>query len=164
MTKPKFDPCPPKYLTSDQIKDRELKRLLKSIEDNKPKGGWPKLDPVFKEHWLEVLERPADDGGYLKGIRTLIEPAREGNHRFCCIGVAFNEMILLGKLGPTQDWNTRANNPSEDFVQPIRDQSYLPDRFGLKIGLTHAVQEALAKLNDRFKDWGPVIQFIKDEL
>lgn len=110
------------------------------------------IDPAFKRRWLRALETPPDEGGYLKGTGYLVKSTNRGD-RFCCLGVAANELI---KTGEVSDWDAHY----------LSAATMLPPAVSQLIGITDSEQDDLANLNDdnpsdRFRK---AITYIKEKL
>lgn len=115
------------------------------------------MDKTFKRRWLRALRKPVSQGGYRKGTGALVN----SNDQFCCLGVAFNEMILAGMVDG--DWYTA---PHAGHVGPMVGRNFLPIPLLDRIGLTDRQQHVLAEINDadpkdRFKG---AIKYIEENL
>lgn len=96
------------------------------------------MDADFKRRWLRALQKPVSQGGYRKGTGTLVTD----HDGFCCLGVAFNEMIKAGLVDG--DWTTRPHDGQE-----MSKRNYLPGPVLDAIGLSDRQQHELANINDQ---------------
>jgi hypothetical protein len=102
------------------------------------------IDPEFKEKWLEKLQ----DGSYEKGRHQL----RNLDNTYCCLGVACD---ILDPNG----WKKL-----EHYWKHSREITSMSTTLSRKIGLTIAEQGDLTDLNDNNETWGPVIDYIRENL
>jgi hypothetical protein len=104
------------------------------------------IDPEFKEKWIKALEKD-----YKKGTSRL----RIDDDHFCCLGVACD------LIDPSR-WNVVSTISGKWRFD--RDGAFIPTIYAYKIGLTLRQQGELVNLNDTHETWGPVIDYIRENL
>ena len=97
-----------------------------------------KMDPEVKAKWLEALR----SGEYTQGRLTL---HNRMSNEYCCLGV----------LCHVQDPESLDNMP----IATMRAEK-VPDKFAA--GLTHVRQRHLAKMNDKYKNFNFIADYIEE--
>lgn len=107
------------------------------------------MDSKFKARWIRALQKPVDQGGYIKGrgslVQTVIKDGQEQD-RFCCLGVAVDLLVQDGTI--PEGWDKKHRTSWGSTSAPMEVQALLPHDIRDAIGLADSDQRRLATIND----------------
>lgn len=120
---------------------------------------YKKMDPMWKQTWVDALRTPVEEGGYLQGRGALVHliPSKyydemqgrfvdvevPDDHQFCCLGVLKNLLVQEGY----GSWTDRTV-PDNPFSLVYEDAGELSDEDMALVGLAPNAMERLIILND----------------
>lgn len=137
---------------------------------------YKKMDPTWKQAWVDILRLPVEEGGYLQGRGYLIQSATEeeydtvtgrfvdtahgGEHQFCCLGVLKNLLVEEGH----GTWTDHVVPGKPDSLI-YEDAGELSDDDMALVGLAPHAMERLIMLNDQlFKSLPEIADFVEAHL